>query len=242
MDFEKYFDKYRLLVGSKEDPGDSIQRTYMYRLGMLWFARESILTGFHMMLRCSKGNYKRHAANGWWSDCDRMSRDQMTSVVIWLAETKHNVLFKEFYVELLKRFGFFTNTRRNGATKENHGKRKWPNHPTNFSKYDYSKKIADFVTLKFLAIWIRGANAWYLRPLLYLLDLEALIGTIRHNKTKESDVLNHLICSHYFIRKYPTIISKFSYRLINREVFNRKLDTYFKRVGLEPMCELWKFR
>ena len=241
--FSKYFDNYGLPVGSKEDPGDSLHRVCMLMLGQLWYGDKAYaeFNGPSKLTKYKKhGSFVRHPSPGWWSHNDRLSRDQSTPLVILLSELKLNDTLKKFYMEHMKRFFLFTNTRRNGATLENHGKRKWPGHSTNKDIYNYTPKIPDVAGPEFLAIYIRALDAWYLYPLLFILDLETVIGTIiRVFKKNDTDVLNHLIISRYMIMKYPTPWS-YIVRLINKQIPMRKhMEYYFNRIGMIEMVGLW---
>lgn len=242
--FHKYMDSYGMLVGSKEDPGDSIHRTFMFFLGIKWFTDEWPAINKHMLnrLECPDHLYRRHPSTGWWSDCDRFSRDQATPLVIALSELGDIFRLTEFFIKHLKRCFFFTNVRRNGATIFNHRSLRNPDGDPRYGYYDYNWKIPDFITPKFMAIYIRGFDFKPLRWLLYLLDLELIIRTLMLNNNRETDVLNHLIVSYYAVRKYPNSLSKFNMKLIDKALFNHKLEVYFNRVGMEPMAKLWGVR
>lgn len=225
------------MIGSKEDPGDSLHRVCMYALGELWFKgmRPSL-----PMAYCIEGSWVRYPGPGWWSDKDRLSRDQATPLIILMGYTSKKLLFI-FLLKHILRLGFFTNTRRNGATRLNHGTDKYAGHPED-GQYDYSWKLPDFITLEFIAIYIRACGFWFLYPILCILDLETLLSSILWKYRKGTDVLNHLIASTYFINKYPTPTSLLAYRLIDRVAFNEKMSYYFNRIGLMEMYRLWRFK
>lgn len=233
------FDDRGLIVGTKEDPGDSLHRFSMYLLGSAWFSGSHPNPLKLLSYKLGK-NWVRHPSPGWWSDPDRLSRDQSTPLVICLAEFFQGRLLREFFFNHLKRGFFFTNTRKNGATIHNHGHFKYGPHEPDYV-YDYSWKMPDFIGPEFLAIYIRAFGLWWLYPLLCIFDLETLIGSIHWRfKADQTDVLNHLIVCEYGTRKLPTPISILARKLISKDDFNRKMHYYFGRVGLLPMFELWK--
>lgn len=243
MNFNQYIDKYGLLVGSKEDPGDSCHRTCMYYLGIILFLSEEWLFR-HKASRAitqlcydyPNSIYVRHPSSGWWSDPDRLSRDQATPLVILMSIVNKRKLWHFFWAHLSRGF-FFWNTRRNGATPYNHGKPKHPGDP-NSTLYDYTKKLPD-IGLSFISLYIRTLRLWPLYPLLYILDLEHLISSILWYFKKETDILNHLIVTQYSNLVYPTLWSWLALKLLNKSDVNDKLESYFNRVGMPEMAQLW---
>jgi hypothetical protein len=210
----------------------------MYLLGSVWF--KGIAPNPVDVLRYRLGGaWVRHPSEGWWSDGDRLSRDQSTPLVIVLSEFFSRRLLRRFFFQHLRRFFFFTNTRRNGATMGNDGEEKYPGRPE-WGKHNYSWKVPDFIGFEFLAIYIRAFRAWWFYPLLLIFDLETLISSVLWwYRDRDTDVLNHIIVCNYATRVYPTPISKLAKRLNKYELMKSKMDHYFDRVGLPEMSRLW---
>jgi len=236
------YDEYGLIVGKHEDPGDSCHRICMWYLGNIYnnftFMYQEVQKALQGLQK-APGLFVRHPSPGWWSDTDRLSRDQSTPLVILLFELRNFTPLKHFLSRLLKRGGFFWNTKRNGATIENHGDFKWPGDRTNTSTYDYSWKLPDIAGPEFWGVVIRGYKLWFLWPLLWISDLETLFSAFRHRSIEHTDVLNHVIISQYSARNMPTPISWLASKVDNPARLSRKLKDYFNRVGFSPMYTLW---
>ena len=241
--FDKYIDKYGCVIGHKEDPGDSLHRTCMLFLGFHWFVDKWYHLPSMTLARFYHGNdlYIRHPSPGWWSEPDRLSRDQATPLVISLSVFGYDGYLRGFFLSHLKRFGFMTNTRRNGATKELHGTDKYLGHPED-GQYDYSWKLPDFIGPEFISVYIRAFNCWWLYPLLVICDVETLIGSLlwRYSKKGQTDVLNHMIVCEYANRVLPTPTGWLAKKLNDPDQFNRNLFYYFNRIGMPEMGELWR--
>ena len=116
------------------DGGDTCQRIGMYHLGWIlakaWnidlpdypHATKADLEKCLDLLECSNG-FKRHSdPDFWYSETDRMSRDQSIPVMAVMgADNMKGRLFKFFLRHLIRGLLFTTNTRRNGCTSSNHG-------------------------------------------------------------------------------------------------------------------------
>lgn len=232
-------DSLGLIFGNKEDKGDSCHRTCMYALGQLFFKNKRLnFPVTSLQDPRDKYSYLRHPDRwGWWADSDRFSRDQATPLVICLGEYGHLSRLRKFFIRHILRLGFMTNTRRNGVWKdEAEHRRKAPD----WKPWNYSWKLPDYCFLEFWGLYIRAFRAWYLYPLLYICDLETLLGSIIWKyKDKDEDVLNHLIVTTYINRVYPTFVGRRSYKIIDKHKFNTNLQSYFERVGASEMAKLW---
>lgn len=239
--FAKYTDKYNLLVGSKEDPGDSCHRTCMYIIGR---RLHSPFENTHLIDYNINGTallfsqkYIRHPSEGWWSEPDRFSRDQAIPFVIYMSKLGlHKSLFK-FMMKHIFRLGLFWNTRRNGATPENHGQLKYSDSD---EIYNYNWKLPDGSGPEFWALYIRGFRWWLLYPLLCLFDLETVFSAIKRRIWPDNDPLNHVIVSVYSNRVMPTPCSKLVSLINDKEETLSRMRYYFDRVGMPEMVELWK--
>ena len=233
-------DEYGLPVGRKEDAGDSLHRACMWLLGEVWFRNIAPAAALNLLkYQHTNGSWSRHPSEGWWADGDRLSRDQATPLVIALSECYPKYILWDFFIQHFKRGFFFFNTRKNGATLNNHGTDKYYGHPKD-GQYDYAWKLPDPPGAEFFAIYIRALRIWWLYPMLLILDLETLIGSVIWKfKTGQTDVLNHMIVCEYATRVYKTPLSILAKRLNSKDQFNANLEYYFNRVGLIEMAKLW---
>jgi hypothetical protein len=222
--------------------GDCAQREGMFALGQALQADNKYLVSyFNFKLGVLehpkwKGFYRRSPDSDWTGDWDRMSRDQSTPLVAAMGAMG---LYKHLFWHLLShvlRLGFFTNIRRNGATKENHGK------PTPNNKiFNYNIKLPDFAGPSFYALYIRGFGlmALVFYPILCILDIELLAGAIAWRYRKGNDVLNYLVLTRYARHRLPTPISWLGLKLEPKKELWRKLNLYFDETEYQPIKHLW---
>lgn len=256
-EFQPYTDNWGCIIGHKEDAGDSFPRTMMKALGEYWMGKRKFPpTNLSSPFWDDRtGLYRRHPSNGWWSDLDRMSRDQLTPLLVLFGlfpKTKIIRISKyersHFWPRLLKRFGFFWNTRENGATKKNHGEEKgwhyakwWERligRPKKVIEYrSYHWKPPDWAGPNTWALYFRYKN-WKLP--LYICDGFLFLNAISRRYTSDRDPLNYLIRTRYADRKNRTFWSSLIERIEDKEDLDADLKYYFNRVGLMPMYDLWK--
>ena len=205
MSIDKFIDSHGLLdKRSHPDGGDTCQREGMYfsLLGMQG------LTGprypFVMKeLHVADGVFLRHSNPDYdASDWDRMSRDQFQPMVIAAGYMSRVELNKIFRGHLGRGFLFTNNTRRNGATKKNHGLM------VAGEVRNYNWKLPDLTGPEIWGNFIRAYNFWPLYPLLLLLDLELFLGALKwrfypsHNIT-----MNHTLSLFQALDRMPTPLS-----------------------------------
>ena len=203
--FGKYKDRYSLIVTSEGDGGDtSFWMGHYYTALYLNHAnmRASNRTEFDHVLKKldvpgEPGNYRRHPDKAkWYSDPDRMSRDQMTALLIAMGFYKLNTRLKDALHRWLKRGMFMTNTRRNHAT------------PNGTNGKSYSWKLPDW-SPTFGGVFIRAFGNKYLYPLLFIYDLELLLSALKATfaASKSGDDLNYLARTVQAREVLPTPIS-----------------------------------
>lgn len=228
---DDYVDEWGMVVKDHRGGGDSAHRVGFIKLGLEFlrseglevpeefkrFTKLSYLESLSV-LECpnSPGNFRRHPANPpWASECNRFSRDQATSLLMSMGyEPKaYPSLCKFFKAHLRRGLLFMTNTRRNGATRENHGTefKKDGNGKPVFRNYNW--KLPDLTGPEFWALYIRAFRIKWMYPLLYILDLETLISVYSRIKNAEDNDDLNLICilvnAHMTM---PTVVSKFALR------------------------------
>lgn len=184
-----------------------------------------------------KGFYRRSIDSDWTSDFDRYSRDQATPNVCAMGLLGlHKQLFFHLLAHIL-RLGFFFNIRKNGTTKENHGS----TYANGTRTRDYSFRIPDIAGPSFWALYLRGFKmvGILLYPILCILDIELLLGTILWKYRSGSDVLNFLCLTRYARARLPTPISWLALKLEDKQLLKTKLDVYFDLTEYQPIRDTW---
>lgn len=240
-----YFDSYNLVVQKNGDGGDSCNRSFA-RLLLLYF--RSGWT-YELLKQCSHitktlehpekpGLYRRHPdPNFWYSYWDRLSRDQSIPLVLALAVFNKPALWNFFKRHLLTRACLFLyNTRRNFQypTYQEHLQRSTPD-----VKWNYGRKLPDFTGPEFFSIYIRAFGWWWLRPIMYLGDLETVASalTIRW-KTNKTDVINHLLIMKYAKHVRPTWLIWLANKICPESMLKERLDQFFAPDFEPPLNEL----
>lgn len=231
---EIYFDSFGLIVQRvSRDGGDSCQRMGMFYYGLSRLG-ESYANEYSRVLDLLEdplrlGIYRRHPdPSMWYSDWDRLSRDQATPLVICMGELNFKSRLWIFFKRHVKRFGFMTNTMRNGVWRNE--KRHRVMNPA--KKWDASWKVPDFCGPEFFGLYIRAFKWWFLWPLLLISDLETLLGSIIRRFNKDHDVLNHVMICHYAKTHYPTPIIWLANLFNDHNDLIGKMNIYFN--GEDP--------
>lgn len=225
-----YFDPYGLIVQlTGRDGGDSCQR-----MGMFYYALarlgEPYANAYSHSLDLLEhpdkpGIYRRHPdPSMWYSDWDRFSRDQATPLVICMGELNFKSRLWDFFKGHVKRWGFMTNTRKNGVWKDEkeHQVKAAP-----WKDWDYKWKVPDLCGPEFFGLYIRAFKWWWLYPLLLICDLETFAGSISRRFSKDKDVLNHVMISHYATTHYPTPIIWLANLFNDENDLLGKMNLYF---------------
>lgn len=176
------------------------------------------------------GGYKRHPdSRYWYSDDNRMSRDQATPLLASLAiSNSKKSLARQLLHHAKRLFLFSTNTRRNGTTADNHGMEYAPGRV-----YDYSWKVPDLMIFDIWSIFIRGLNLKLLYPLLLVADLQTYINAriLLRNPT-DTDVANFFI-KHSLSRKLlPTFIGAWTDSLLKRLNLEARIAVRYSAPGM----------
>ena len=227
------------------DGGDSVNRMghYTFLIRANWikcdfnkFKNMPLVVIFRTIARKSlskfeskehPGNYMRHFdpeagqygtvayCEGTWKGV--MSRDQFIPVLISLGyHGEYAMLWRIFKAHLKRGLLFTNNTVGNGQD--------W-----RVAK----KKIPDLTGPEFLALYIRGFWPYsiMLWPLLFLFDIETLIGSvIWRNRTKDpnkDDVLNHCSVSIYGRLRMPTLTMWAACKINSYQLMSQKLRHYW---------------
>lgn len=213
--------KYKLIAQppppvSDYDPGDTAQREGMFMFGAFLLYHLELMDDKEVLFiqdRYEKvldllndpnhpGFLRRYPDPAYWGgQSDRFSRDQSIPNVIAMAycstmkrrnPSKH--LWNFFKDHLKRGLLFTTNTRKNWA----------PN--------DSKKKLPDLTIGSFHALYIRSFRAKWAYPLLWLLDIDLLGGSIAKlfyaMNPSNNDDLNHILCMYQAELTMPTLWSK----------------------------------
>lgn len=240
---KRFFDKRKLIVQPTDgDGGDSCQRMGFYHAGLVMRAKKEPMiihkypysrkehyeyALIQLQHSSKKGIYCRHPdPEKWYSDFDRLSRDQATPMVIAMGLYGMKKRLFWFLLKHILRLGFFTNTKRNGIYKnEDEHTRKAPG----WLKWDYSWKLPDIAGPEFWGFYIRGFRLFPLYPLLFVCDLGTLIGSLIRRFNDDVDVLNHVCASVYAQHIMPTPISWLVSKVNSADELSWKMKTYFRR-------------
>jgi len=254
-DMEKFMDKNNLIGQGAPtfDFGDSCFFTNHYYFGIwVWhqldlpvgmWPRSSINDLQAALLRFrvpgKPGKFRRHDdPEKWYSDADRMSRDQSTPLVINMGAWGLDLYLDEFLVSHMERWFLFThNTIGNFQyrTLEEHLDRSTPD-----VEWDYNWKAADLTFFEFWASEIRAAGAWYLYPLLLVFDLETFYSSVFYRFDDDDDVLNHITTCSYSKFKFPTHLTYLSNKINDYDDMTQKLTSYLQQPNPYPMFELFE--
>lgn len=237
---EDFLDTYRRLLAqysgygniicqNNRDQGDSCQRegtcvALLVLDGHNYEGNERLKHSLSQ-LRVAPGVYRRSPNLHYWgSNPNNLSRDQraMLELAMALCEDKKNL--KEAGLYLLKRGGFHQNT-----------------HPGTDAPDD-AWKIPDIVSPGELAVFIRGLDAWWLYPLLYVLDLGLLVD-ISTRKKRLWDADNMLAVNIiYANKKYPTLVAKLAKKLYNWQSAMEQIKAYYTNDdnnGIPPLGKMY---
>ena len=186
------------------------------------------------------GTWVRHPDRSqWYGETDRLSADQARSLLTAIAAWPHNVnLGRRFAAQHLKRgLLFMTNTRRNGATKENHGEAyKVVNGKV--VRRNYNWKLPDVTGPEFWALLIRACRYRKLRFILPLLDASALFSALWSKVKFHKDVRNRVQMSLIGVTNYPTAISRLAARIYLTPKVKRAILDCFDSPTEPPLGEL----
>ena len=178
-----------------------------------------------------KGLYVRHpnpkaSKFGFASYCEGNwrgveSRDQMTGKLCFFAKAKaKRALWRSFREHCKRGLIFANNTIHNGDNPSDYDKTKW-------SGYAKRHKLPDLTLFDIWAIYIRGFRAWYLYPLLPLLDLHLLAGAIIVALKNNNDIISFIIKIILSREVVPTPISWVASKILSKKNIKIRLLSYW---------------
>lgn len=178
-------------------------------------------------LEVAPGVWRRHPdISKWYGETNRTSRDQLIPILTAIAANGLSKRARKFLKQHLKRgLLFATNTRRNGATRENHGsqykgngrlsltdkiilKLKIPLLPVTEGFRNHNWKLPDLTLIEFWALLIRACDFRLLYPLLMVFDISLFFGFLFRKFLKsDPDVRNYIMPLLAASYKLPTPFS-----------------------------------
>lgn len=160
----------------------------------------------------------------WYGQPDRFSRDQLVAVLCGLCRQswRNSTKQKLFTAHLKLGLVLAWNTRKNGQI----------NAPA---------KAADICGPEVWALWIRCFKAYWLWPLLCILDIENLIGTLDWRfRRKDRVTRNHMLGTITAYNIMPTPISALSYWLTNWADLTQRWRDHSITVNEYPTYKLFE--
>lgn len=151
--------------------------------------------------------------NKWYGRPGRFSRDQLVAMLCGMAIDQRNEWAREtlFKMHRKKWFVLAWNKIRNHVyeTEEEHRVKSTPD-----VAWNPAPKFPDICGPEVWALWIRVMRAWWLYPLLFLFDLESLLGSIHWAAWRKDNVArNHLLVTHVSMEVFPSLWSWMSWHI-----------------------------
>lgn len=225
--FNLQFDSNNLLTYNG-DGGDSANRTSIYLIIQSWENNSQSNWASNIFSFLTHpwfpGLHRRNPdLLMWYSNWDRMSRDQTIPLLIAFDEYKsYSYSFKYILGHILRLCLFTTNIE------------------PNWVPYNSQHQLPDLTGPDFWSLEIRSlplAFGILLYPLLCVLDLYNLGSAIflRYFNKTQIDVINHVMFFMHAQRKLPTPFIWFSNKYINNvNDLQSRLDTFFGTDPLQP--------
>jgi hypothetical protein len=268
-DLKDNIDEFGFLTQSKEhgwDGGDTAQREGMFTLGMYLneeynttelIQLKSVPIDYRaryelnsMFLEKGRGRYARHYDTiKWYGDIYRFSGDQLIpNIIVMGVLGLKKQLWRLFLAQLKRGLSFAWNTRGNGDTAENHGKRAeaWAEPLSKRDKwildkkipilklkargwFNYNWKIPDFILFRTLGLYIRAFRCWLAYPLLLVTDLLLVTGALNRvyvygkdpDNVDDLNFINQLVATRL---KMPTPLSELAIMIYRKRPLSATND------------------
>lgn len=163
-------------------------------------------------------------ASKWWGQPDRFSRDQLIPLLSWAAlkgKAQSPFLKKVFKAHLKHLLLWAWNSKGNGAM-------------------DMPKKTPDITFLEILGLWLRIFKPFGYQSILWLCDIETLIGSISWKFRKDRVTRNHMLVHIVQKNNSPTWVSKLSYKINDWKDLVGRWKAHVEAVGEYPTAELFE--
>ena len=160
----------------------------------------------------------------WWGQSDRFSRDQLIPILCWAAlkgRGQTPFLRKVFKAHLKHLLLWAWNSKGNGAM-------------------DMPKKTPDITFLEIIGLWLRIFKPFGYQSVLWLCDIETLIGSISWKFRTDRVTRNHMLVHIAQREVCPTWVSKISYRINDWKDLVGRWKAHTEAVGEYPTAELFE--
>lgn len=238
---QNYRDDWGLITQANRDGGDTASRTGAFY--SLIPCEDRFKKDLLQLQANVPGRYLRHPSGlivgglgrcvPWYSDKDNFTRDQAINLQSALAINGFKPELLAVFKARAKRFFLHFNTKSYDDAEPVR---------TTFPDLPSPSEVGQFV---------RGLQAWYLVPLLWVTDIELLVSVLLANRTAISksagDDVQKLVCTILSAdRRYATLFSKLAKKLLDKQNTIYKIKLYFSESngdnGIEPLGELFEYR
>lgn len=214
-----YYGYDGLICQRDGDQGDTAQRE---GLNLCLNPSSERLALVKSKLKVSKGIYRRNSdPDHWGSNPNNLSRDQRAMLELAFAMNGDKQELSEAACYIGKRFGFHQNV-----------------HPGTDAAEGF-RKVPDVVSPGELAVYIRGLDKWWLRPLLYVLDLGLLVD-IKYRKKWDGANMGAINIL-YANQKYPTLVAKLAKKMCPWTDYKKEIINYYSddNNGIPALGEMY---
>ena len=232
---DQYKDKFGLItVGASRDGGDTCANecTIAYTNRM---QDRFVLFFFN---RAEKKLVRHPDTDRWYGFENRFSRDQFIPLLICLSTFRFNkARWEVFFKHLLHGFLFAWNTRRNYRypTLDQHLRAKELGHIGREIEHEWKWKMPDLTGPEIWALWIRVFRCYPLYPLLFLFDLETLVGTLVKNKSEDNIHRNHILILHHGKKVMTTPIMWLARKLYDKDNARERNNRHYQHGSYPPI-------
>lgn len=178
----------------------------------------------NMLLSVDRQPRRHWNTEKWYGQPDRFSRDQLIPMICAGIRLHRYPAIDDIYLSH-KRKLFLTawNTKKNGAM-------------------NVPDKFPDICGPEIWALWIRYKCPKWGRLVLWLLDLETLVGSISWRWFRRDRVCrNHMLVCHMGLNYKPTWVMKLAHRLNDWGDLVKRWHDHCAAVGEYPTAELFPF-
>lgn len=160
----------------------------------------------------------------WWGQPDRFSRDQLIPILCWsaLKGREQNLFLRKVFKAHLKHLLLYAwNSKGNGDM-------------------DMPSKAPDITFLEIAGLWLRIFKPVGYEAILWICDIETLIGSISWKFRSDRVTRNHMLVSITQRDVSPTWVSKISYKINDWKDLVSRWKAHTEAVGEYPTADLFE--
>jgi len=246
-----WLDKFGLVTYAGIDGGDTCANefTVAYCLHQANLSQIRPTEPVLQQLYANKVPVRHPDPHMWYSDQDRLSRDQFTPLLIYLAVVGGSYFWRLFKLHASRGFCFTWNTKRNFVYNSLalHLERSTPDVP-----HRPEFKLPDVTLADIWAVWVRGLlmrlprvarlmALTALQPVLSVLDLHTLLSVayVRSRLvlgyTVSADRRNLTLKVHFGANYCPTLVSKLASQIYGKELPMDFAHVFWTQVNEPPI-------